>query len=100
MVKVFGRRQAYEKIAALMALGGWRTVAMVLRYAHVNVSLGARRHEIRSGGVNEQKTDFPGFSRIWGGSLRHVPYSLRRSESGASQNRFIFQCVNGAARED
>lgn len=25
-------------LAALMALGGWKTVAMVLRYAHVNVS--------------------------------------------------------------
>lgn len=29
---------ANRDIGALMALGGWRTVAMVMRYAHVNVS--------------------------------------------------------------
>ncbi len=29
---------ANRDLAALMALGGWRTVSMVLRYAHVNVS--------------------------------------------------------------
>jgi integrase len=29
---------ANRDLAALMTLGGWRSVAMVLRYAHVNVS--------------------------------------------------------------
>ena len=44
-------------LGALMKLGGWRTVAMVLRYAHVNVAeLAASINALPGGNLGDTKT--------------------------------------------